>query len=204
MARQDEKMNQAAANTYGQQEQTANTAAQGDISQFNQNQATLNQGKNVAANPYLNPQYLAATQRLQAGALNQNTNAADQQVRRLNLRTGGMNNTATTGEIGNRALQKAQLGSELSAGRTANDWQKNIGYQLGQAQAPLEAAKAQTGVMGIATGGQSDALKNLTQFGLAHDARWAAAINEAIKAAGGAAAGGLSGSAGDIAAGASG
>jgi hypothetical protein len=165
--------------TYGSEATTANTNAQADLTQANQDQTNLRSGKMVGADPYLNPQYLAAVNRLRSGSLNQATNAGDQQIRALNARTGGMNSTASTGEIGKLALDKARLGSQLGAEQTAGDWTKNIGYQLNLAQQPLQSAAEQAKLYGTATQGQDSAIGNLSQFGLASYGPWMAALTAA-------------------------
>ncbi len=173
---------QAEENAEGQ----ANTSfgqGQQDISQFNQNTADLKAGKNVGANPYLNPQYLAAVNRLRSGSLDQQNNAADAQLRQNNVRTGGANSTATTGAIGNLALQKMRLGNQEGAEQTAGDWTKNIGYQLNLAQQPLEAAKAQAPFYGSAGGVVGSTNRDLTQYGLAQQQFNYALYNKAIQAA---------------------
>jgi hypothetical protein len=178
------QQNEQANQTYGTQATTANANAQADLSQASTDQANLRAGKGVGANPYLNPQYLSAVNQLRSSSLDQATNAGDQQVRALNARTGGMNSTATTGAIENTALQKARLGSELGAQQTAGDWSKNVGYQLNLAQQPLESAAQQAKLYGTATQGQGDALKNLTQFGLASYGPWMSGISALGGAAG--------------------
>ena len=175
-----------ANNTYGDQATQAFTGAQGDISQFGQNVSNLQQGKNVGANPYLNPQYLSAVNQLRSGSLNQQNNAADAQIRSNQVRTGGENGTATNGAISNLALQKMRLGNQLGAEQTAGDWTKNIGYQLNLAQMPLAAAGAQTGLYSTAQRGQSSALNDLTQEDLAQMQLAAAGISALGGAAGGA------------------
>lgn len=178
---------QQASSTYSGQAQTANTDAQADLTQANQDQANLRSGKMVGADPYLNPQYLAAVNQLRSGALNQNNNAADAQLRANNARTGGMNSTATIGAIGKLAGDKMRLGNQLGAEQTAGDWSKNVGYQLNLAQQPLESAKVQGGLYNTATTGLNDANKTLSQFGLASYGPWM----DAISAAGGAGAAAL-------------
>jgi hypothetical protein len=170
---------QQASSTYANQGQTAYTGAQQDLTQASTDQANLRSGKMVGADPYLNPQYLAAVNKLRSGSLDQQNNSADAQLRANQVRTGGMNGTATTGAIGNLALQKMRLGSQLGAEQTAGDWTKNIGYQLNLAQQPLEAAKLQSGLYGTATGGENDANKTLSQFGLASYGPWMSALSAA-------------------------
>lgn len=184
MARVGEDQSKAANATFAGQGQQAFQGAQQDLTQANTDQANLRSGKMVGADPYMNPQYLAAVNRLRSGALNQQNDAADQQLRATQARAGGMNSTATTGAIGKLAEDKMRLGSQLGAEQTAGDWTKNIGYQLNLAQQPVEAARAQTDLYRTATGGQSDALKNLTSFGLADYGPWMAAIQAAGGAAG--------------------
>lgn len=180
--------NKQANQTYGSQSQKANTNAEQDISKFNENQANLAAGKQVGANPYLNPQYLAAVAKLRSGSLNQATNAGTRDLRTLNARTGGMNSTATTGAIGDLALKKAQLGNTLGAEQAMSDWTKNIGYQQQLAQAPLAAASEEGRLFGTATQGQDSALRNLADLQMASYGPYMAAI----QAAGGGIAGGLS------------
>ena len=187
MARVGQQENQAANTTIGGQAQQANNAAQSDVSQFNNNTASLQSGKMVGADPYLNPTYLAAVNRLRSGALNQQNNSADQQLRADQAKTGGMNSTATTGTIGKLAGDKMRLGNQLGAEQTAGDWQKNIGYQLNMAKQPLEAAQAQAPFYNTATNGQVGALGNLTRFGLQ---QYQTGIN-ALQAGGGAVAGAM-------------
>jgi hypothetical protein len=176
-----------ANNTYGNEASQSFSNAQQDIQQAQGDQANLAAGKNVGANPYLNPQYLSAVNRLRSGALDQENNAADAQLRANNARTGGMNSTATTGAIGKLALDKMRLGNQLGAEQTAGDWTKNIGYQLNLAQMPLADASAQTGLYTTAQRGQSSALNDLTQEDLAQMQLAAAGISAAGAAAGGAA-----------------
>lgn len=170
---------QNASTTYGNEATTANTNAQADLSQASTDQTNLRSGKMVGADPYLNPQYLAAVNQLRSGSLDQQNNAADAQLRANNARTGGMNSTATTGAIGTLAGQKMRLGNQLGAEQTAGDWSKNVGYQLNLAQQPLESAKVQGGLYNTATSGLSDANKTLSQFGLASYGPWMSALSAA-------------------------
>ena len=185
MARTPENENitrNAEANAEGQANNSYNQGQQ-DISQFNQNTSNLMAGKNVGANPYLNPQYLAAVNQLRSGALNQQNNAADQQLRANQKRTGGMNSTATTGAIGTLAGQKMRLGNELGAEQTAGDWTKNIGYQLNLAKQPLMAAEAQAPFYGTAGKIVGDTNQDLTKYGLGQQAFNYAMYNKMLQAA---------------------
>jgi hypothetical protein len=169
-------------NAQGQANQSF-TAAQQDLTQANQDQTNLRAGKMVGADPYLNPQYLAAVNRLRSGSLNEATNAGDQQVRALNARTGGMNGTATTGAIAKLALDKARLGNQLGSEQTAGDWTKNIGYQLTLAQQPLEAARAQAPFYGSSTGLVGATNSDLTKYGTASQAFNYELYNKELQAA---------------------
>lgn len=175
-ARTGQQPAQIASSTNSGEAQTANNNAQADLTQANQDQSNLRSGKMVGADPYLNPQYLAAVNQLRSGSLNQQNNAADQQLRQNQVRTGGMNSTATTGAIAKLAGDKMRLGNQLGAEQTAGDWSKDVGYQLNLAQQPLEAAKVQGGLYNTATTGLSDANKTLSQFGLASYGPWMAAL----------------------------
>lgn len=189
MPRTGQKENQNANTTFANEGATSFGGAQQDLAQAKTDQGNLREGKDVGANPYLNPQYLAAVNQLRAGSLNQQNNAADQQLREQQRRSGGMNGTATTGAIEKIAGDKMRLGSQLGAEQTAGDWTKNIGYQLQLAQQPLEQARLQGGLYGTATGGRGDALRNLTNLGLGAYGPWMAMINGAKQAAAGAAGG---------------
>src|ERR1700733_2497564 len=178
---------QTANQTYGTQATESYNSAQGDLAQASTDQTNLRAGKNVGANPYLNPTYLAAVNKLRSGSLDQQNNAADAQIRSNQVRTGGENGTATNGAISNLALQKMRLGNQLGAEQTASDWTKNIGYQLNLAQQPLQAAGLQTGLYSTAQRGQSSALNDLTQEDLAQKQIAATTISAAGGAAGGAA-----------------
>jgi hypothetical protein len=179
MPRTGQQQAQQASQQYSGQSNDAFNAGQSDLSQFNQNTANLQSGKMVGADPYLNPQYLAAVNQLRSGALNQQNNSADQQIRANQARTGGMNGTATTGAIAKLAGDKMRLGNQLGAEQTAGDWTKNIGYQLQLAQQPLDAAKAQQAYYGTSTSGQGTANNTLSQFGLASYGPWMNAISAA-------------------------
>lgn len=183
MARTGQDENTAANKTDAAQKTTAFNAGQAGVSAYNANEAKINSGQNVATNPYLNPTYLSAVNRQQAGALDANNSAAKYQLNTLNQRTGGLNTGATQGAIRDLSLQKMRLGDQLSSQRTAQDWQNNIGYQLQQAQAPLATTSAESPYYGTATTGQNAALGNLTQFGLASYGPWTSAIS-ALGAAG--------------------
>lgn len=187
MARTGVDENKQANATDAANKKTAFNAGQTAVTQATKNDATLNAGGQVAANPYTNPGYLATVNRLQAGALNANNDAARYQLEATNRRTGGLNTGATAGAVRDIALQKMRLGDQLSAQRSATDWQNNIGYQLQRAHAPLEIAQAESPYYGTATSGQGAALGNLTQFGIAQYGPYMAAI----QAAGGAAAAGI-------------
>jgi hypothetical protein len=180
----------AEANAEGQANASYNQGQQ-DINQFNQNTAQLQAGKNVGANPYLNPQYLAAVNQMRSGALNQQNNAADQQIRATQAKTGGMNSTATTGAIAGTTGAKMRLGNELGAEQTAGDWQKNIGYQLNLAKQPLMAAGAQAPFYGTAGNMVGSTNADLTKYGLGQQAFNYSLYNKALQAAQAAAAAGV-------------
>lgn len=182
MARTGQDEAAAANKTYNAEEQTAFNQGQSDIGQFNQNESTLNRGGMVATDPWKSAGYLSNVNRLQSGALNSETNSATDALQRTNRRTGGFNTGAVVGAQKGLALDKMRMGSEMSAGRAAQDFNKNVNYQQSQAQAPLAAAGAESPYFGGAVSGQGGALKDLTDFGMASYGPW----NSAIQASGGA------------------
>jgi hypothetical protein len=167
LARTGESQATNAQSTYLNNANQSFDRGQQDISQFGINIATLAEGKDVGANPYQAPAYLANEAQLQSSALNGENAAADTQLRQENRRSGGLNTGSTQGEISGLALRKMRIANQLTAGRSAQDYEKNIAFQKYLASAPLSAASAEERAYGTSTSGQSSALGDLTQFGLA-------------------------------------
>src|SRR5229473_5947662 len=187
MARVGQSENVAAQKNFSSEQQQAFGSAQSDIGRFRQNQDVLNRGGQVAANPWQSAGYLSNVNRLQSGALNSEENAGDDALARTNRRTGGLNTGATLGAQKGLSLDKMRLGTQLSSERAAGDFGRNVMYQSHQAEMPLESASVQSPFFGGAVSGQSGALKNLTDYGLASYGPYMAAL----QAAGAAASGGL-------------
>ena len=116
--------------------------------------------------------------------MNSEENAGKEELQRNNLRTGGLNSGATVGATKDLSLRKMRLGEQLSAERSAGDFNKNVGYQTEMARMPLAGAHAASPYFGGAVGGRSAALKNLTDYGMASYGPWQAAIQGAGGAAG--------------------
>jgi hypothetical protein len=173
-----------AQQTYANEANQTFGAEQSDISKFGQNIAQLAAGKQVGANPYQNPAYLANQAQLQSGVLSGANAAADTQLKQSNRRSGGLNTGSTQGAISGLALQKMRLGDELTAQRSSNDYAKNIAFQQYLANAPITAAGAEQGAFGTATQGQSSALNNLTQADIAAMQAQYGLATSAISAAG--------------------
>ena len=167
MARTGQQQAQSADTTNTADQQTAFNAEQSDVNQYNQNLGTLSRGGSVAANPWMSPTYLASQNRQTADSLNSATNAGTAATTALNRRTGGTNTAATIAANSGLALQKARLSDQLTAQRTAQDYNKNVQYQQQMAAAPLAGAGVEQGAYGTATGAQSSDIGDLTQFGLA-------------------------------------
>ena len=72
----------------------------------------------------------------------------------------------------------------LFRSRGANDYKANLAYQQYLAQAPLNAANAQQGLYGTATGGQGNALNNLTQLSGQQYGFWGGLAGSAMQGAG--------------------
>lgn len=183
MARTGVNENKDANKQMAADQNAAFQTGQKAIGSYNQGVATLERGGNIGANPYLNPTYLASVNRLQAGALNNENNAAKNNLQMLQRRTGGMNSTATAGAISDAALQKERLATGLSAGRTAEDYGKNLDWQQYLLQSRLAPAGVESPYFGTATQGRSASLKNLTDFGIASYGPWMSAIQAAGQAA---------------------
>lgn len=181
-----EENKDAQKDTAAQQKQSFDTGQKG-VADYNKNISTLESGGSVGANPFMDPGYLSNINKLRAGTLNAVNDEGKTALEDLNVRTGGLGNSATRYGISNLALQKMRLSDQLGAGQAAEDYGKNLSWQQYLAQAPLAATSAEQGVYGTATTGRDSALNNLTQFGLAQYGPW----NQLIGAAGGAASGAL-------------
>lgn len=184
MARTGSNENKDANKQLTAEQTAAFNTGEGAVNQFQQNYATLRRGGQVAANPWQSPAYLSNVNRLQSGALNAEQGTADASLRGLNRRTGGMNGSATTGAIRDLSLQKMRLGSQLSAERAAQDYNKNVGYQTSMAEMPLQVTSAESPYYGTATSGRDAALGNLTQLGIASYGPWMSGISSAGQAFG--------------------
>ncbi len=105
-------------------------------------------------------------------------------MRDASLRAGGTNTNATNYATKALALQKMRLADTLNAGRTAQDYNKNVDYQRGLASAPLAEVSGESPYYGTATSGQDASLHDLTQFGLASYGPWNALIQGSLQGAG--------------------
>lgn len=179
----DHNLTRQAEETGEGQANQSYSLAQGDIGQFRQNENKITEGKDVAANPWMNPEYLAAVSRLRAGSLHGQADNADQKLRALNARTGGMNSTATIGGISKNLGDTERLSNELGAEQKAGDYNKNVNYQLGAAGLPLEAARAESPLYGTAAGLVGSTNHDLTEYGKLQLQRQYQLQDMAIKAA---------------------
>lgn len=173
-----------ANNTYSAESQAANTAAQSDIGQFNTNQATLKSGRNVGANPFLSSSYLSNVNKLQSEALDTSAASGKAALQRWNTATGGLNSSEVPLAQRDITLQTGRLGDTLSAQRAANDYTKNLAWQQYLAQAPLSAASAESSLFNTATGGQGNALNNLTNLSGQQYGFWGGLAGSAMQGAG--------------------
>ena len=172
MARTGQDQATAAQQQYMQNANQAFQGNQAEIGQAIKNQSTLQRGGAVGADPWLNPTYLANQNKLTANATSGENDAAAKAIKDQNIRSGGMNTGAALATTKDLALRKMRMADTLNAQRSAGDYNKNVGYQERLAQAPLGIANAELGAYGTSTGGQSSALGDLTQFGLASYGPW--------------------------------
>ena len=152
----------AANATYGAESTAANTAENQDIGQYNQNIGKLNAGVDVGADPFQQTGYLSNVNKLQAEALDTNAASTKGEMARRLKATGGINGSQTAVAQKDVGLQTGRLADTLTAQRAATDYKSNLQYQQYLAQAPLQAANAEQGIYSTATGGQGNALNNLT------------------------------------------
>lgn len=179
MARTGVDENKEAQKQTAAQQQGAYQTGEAAVKNYNAGEQTLERGGQVGANPYLNPQYLASVNRLQATSLDAANNASKTNLQMLNRRTGGMNSTATAGAISSDALQKMRLADSLSSERTAGDFNRNLSWQQQLLQGRLAPAGVEQGYYGTATQGRASSLKNLSDMGIAAYGPWMAAIQAA-------------------------
>jgi len=179
MARTGQNEAQQNWNTTKNQQGQAFGTGQAAVAEAKTRMDNLAAGKQAVANPWMNPNYLAAVTRATSGSLNAANDAGAAELRMQNRRSGGMNGTATAGAISDLALRKMRLGDQLTAERTAQDWNKNVAYQATQAEAPLEIARTETPYYSTGTSGMGQAAQDLTQFGLASYGPYEALIQAA-------------------------
>lgn len=166
------------------EKQQAFTTGQNAVGEYQSNLSTLERGGQIGVDPWLNPAYVANQNKIAANTLDASTDAGKSQLQDVNRRAGGLNTGETRAVIAGNALQKARLADSITAGRTAEDYGKNIQYQTSLAQAPLGVVSAESPYYGTATSGQDSALNNLTQFGLASYGPWNDLISGITGAAG--------------------
>lgn len=174
----------AANSTYGNESSTAFNAEQGDINQANTNEATLASGKNIGANPFQQTGYLANQNQLQSESLNTAADASKAAMARNSRATGGLNGSQVV--LGQRdvGLKTGQLADTLTAQRSANDYKSNLAWQQYLAQQPLSAAGAEGGAYSTATGGQGNALSQLTNLSGQQYGFWGGLAGSALGGAG--------------------
>lgn len=161
--------------------------AQSSIDSGKEAFAKLGRGENIAPDPFQSTGYLSNVNKLEAGALNSENDAADFEMNAENRRTGGLNTSGTLASVKDLALKKMRLADILGAERGANDFRANIGYQQQQLENTYKPAELEAPYYATATGGRDAALKNLTDLGIAKYGPWMAGI----QAAGGAASAGI-------------
>jgi hypothetical protein len=153
-----------ANNTYGGQSTQAYNNEQSDIGQYQSNIAKLNAGKNVGANPFQQTGYLSNVNKLQSESLDTAADSGKAAMQRWNRATGGLNSSEVPLAQRDISLQTGRLADTLSAQRSASDYKSNLAWQQYLAGAPLSAASAEGGAYSTATGGQGNALNNLTNL----------------------------------------
>lgn len=168
---------------YGAESQGSYNAAQSDIGKFNQKQTKLDAGLNVGANPFLNSGYLSNVNKLQSEALNTNADSSKAEMQRRLQANGGLNGSQTALAQRDVGLQTGRLADTLSAQRSADDYKSNLSWQQYLAQQPLQAAGAESSLYGTATGGQGNALNNLTQLSGQRYGFWGPIIQSAVSGA---------------------
>jgi len=170
--------------TYGAQSQQAFNAEQGDIGQYNKNIGTLESGQNVGANPFQQTGYLSNVNKLQSEALDTSAASGKSEMQRWNRATGGLNSSQVPLAQRDIGLQTGRLADTLSAQRSASDYRSNLNWQQYLAGAPLAAAGAEGGAYGTATGGQGNALNNLTSLSGQQYGFYGGMIDSALAGAG--------------------
>jgi hypothetical protein len=185
-------------NESGQANQAFATGQQG-VNDFLANQSKLDKGQQIGPNPWQSAGYLGNVTNLQADALDSANNATGTQLARTNRATGGLNSNATNAERTNLGLQKMRLASQLTAGRAAGDYDKNIAYQQYLAGAPLQAAGAEAPYYN--TGTNATVASTGQRIGIGQESQnfWQNLISGGAGAVAGGLTGGVSGALGGLA-----
>lgn len=173
-----------ANSTYGGQSKEAFDAQQKDIGQYRTNEATLAAGKNVGADPFKSTSYLSNVNKLQSESLNTSADSAKAAMARRSLATGGINGSQAILGQRDTGLQTGRLADTLTAGRAADDYKGNLAYQQYLAGAPLAAGQLEGGAYGTATGGQGNALTQLTNLSGQQYGFWGGLAGSAMQGAG--------------------
>jgi len=164
------------------QKQGFDTAQKG-VSDYNANVKTLEAGGNVGKNPFLDPNYLANQNKLEAYATEGGKQATGAAIERNDRQTGGLNTGSTQASVRDLGIQSLRASDQLKAQRAAGDYGNNLAWQQYLAQAPLQTTAAESPYFGTATSQRVGSLDNLQKIGQASYGPW----NALISAAGGAA-----------------
>lgn len=170
--------------TYSGQGTTAVNNENADINQYNANETKLTNGGSVGANPFTSSAYLSNVNKLQSESLDNANNTTQANMRRSTIATGGINGSQALLAERDAGLQTGRLADTLSAQRAASDYKSNLAWQQYLAQAPLNAASAEQGIYSTATGGQGNALNNLTNLSGQQYGFWGGLAGSAMAGAG--------------------
>lgn len=167
-------------------QQQQNDVLTADQAKFTSDSAKLQNGQDIGANPYTNPDYLRNQNMIAATTADAGNNAEADQLEATTRRT-GLNSASLGYTKDDMSRNKVRALTDYMAGLNDTNYNKNLAWQQYLLGNDMGTAGVANNAFGTATQGRDSSLQNLTQIGLASYGPW----NALIGAAGAAGAAGI-------------
>lgn len=190
MARSGTKANQSAATDATTQQTAALTRANSAVDSYNKELGILNEGGQIAPNPYENPSYLR-NQNLTTAAAAGGANDQAATLLKDTARRTGENTASLPATVASIARQKMRTMSQNQSQQKAQDYQSYLNYEQQLLNNTLAPAGISTNIYGTATGLRNNADTNLANIQNASQGMWGSIIGGAASGIGSAAQGRL-------------
>lgn len=159
--------NDQAESAADQQAQTAElNKVMGYQDTYNADLSKIENGQNIGANPYQNPDYLRSQNMIAATTADAADNADANQLESATRRT-GLNSASLGYDTSAMNRQKVSAITDYMAGLNNQNYTNNLNWQQYLLGATLAPAGVANTAAGTATSGLNSANSNLTQLGLA-------------------------------------